>query len=161
MAEGRGGYPATRVAGPVWAAAVAVVASCTPHPVGPARTEGAYTGKARTTVEEALSAVETARLTVSASEHGQVLGTYAAMVLSEQEDALDQLRGTFRSVQPPSASSDALGEEVSSLLGKAGGHLGAARIAARRGGGPSLGATGPALAVDARALRRFLEDHPA
>jgi hypothetical protein len=138
---------------------VLLLGGCTPHPVGPARTDAAYDGKARTTVEGALSAVQSARLVVEASDDGNTTSVYAAMVLSEQEGAVDGLAGTFRSIQPPSGASDHVGAEVADLLGDATDHLTAARIAARRGGGEPLHEVGPDLEDDAKALEDFLQEH--
>jgi hypothetical protein len=146
--------------GGVVALAVVLLGACTPHPVGPARTADAYEGKATTTIDGALSSVQTVRLVIGADDDDHATSTYTAMVVSEQEDTLAGLSGTFGSVQPPDSASDALRDDVDELLTTALGHVADARIAARRGGGDELWRLAGPLADDAQALREFLEDHP-
>jgi len=135
--------------------AAALVVGCS-HPVGPARTFGAYEGKARTTVRSALSNVETARLAVDALARGHSFGPYTAVVVSDAEDALGGLQGTFGSIQPPDRNADALRREVDELLGDALGGVSAARIAVRRSERPDTSA----LAESASALEDWLAAHP-
>src|SRR3954463_11110514 len=59
-----------------------------PHPVGPARTYDKYRGKAVTTAESALSAVETAHLTGVNVVRGNAFFPYAALLVGDGEESL-------------------------------------------------------------------------
>jgi hypothetical protein len=143
------------------AAAIALVTatSCTPHPVGPARSAGSYEGKAVTTAESALSHVETVRLAAEAAGQGHMFGPYLSVLLSNQEDALAGAQGTFASIQPPDAASDELRAELGQALSSALDDVAAARIAARRSRFDEVAALVGPLGQDADALRQFIEEH--
>jgi hypothetical protein len=130
------------------------------HPVGPARTFDAYEGQARTTAESARSAVQTVRLLADASSRGNAFGPYVSIAVSEQEDALGGLQGTFRSIQPPDAASDALQEELGALIDRALEHIVDVRVAVRRGQLDDLASVAGPLAGDADGLEGFIEAHP-
>jgi hypothetical protein len=127
--------------------------------VGPARTFSAFEGKATTTAESALSRVETARLAADAAGDGNAFGSYVSVLISDQEDALSGLQGTFGSIQPPDARSDALRTQLNGLLGEALDHVSRVRIAARRGELDRLPALATPLRNDALMLQRFVEEH--
>jgi len=129
------------------------------HPVGPARTFGKYEGKARTTVEGALSQVETVRLVAGAAARGNAFGPYTGVVVSDAEEALSGLQGTFGSIQPPDGRADDLRDEVDQLLGDALDHVTEVRIATRRGELATLDDTAASLAGDAEHLEAFVEAH--
>jgi hypothetical protein len=148
-----------RVGGWWCAALLLAVAACTPHPVGPARTEAAYEGKARTTAEGALSSVNTVDLLVQATLEDRTFAGYPAAVVSEQEDAITGLQGTFGSIQPPSAASDELRRTLDDLLSTAAEDITAVRLAVRRGEVDVLPDLQRALQADARDLQQFLEEH--
>jgi hypothetical protein len=133
---------------------VLLLAGCA-HPVGPARTYGAYEGKARTTLEGALSNVQTVRLAVDALERGSSFGPYTSSVVSDAEESLDKLQGTFDSIQPPDRRADGLRAGVDALLRDALDDVSAVRIAVRRSDRPDLGD----LAVRAAELQAWLEQH--
>lgn len=101
--------------------------------VAPAYNDSQFASKAAKTADEATSAIETARLATSeAVRHGlpeQVID----VALSNQEDTLGSISGTFASVQPPSSASDKLRSTVLDLLQAAQSSLEDARIAVRRG----------------------------
>src|SRR5204863_1068824 len=97
-----------RLLGASAAAALIALAACTPHPVGPARTFDKYEGKAVTTAESALSAVQTVRLLIETSDRGHGFGPYLSVSVSDQEESLSGVQGTFVSIQPPNAKADAL-----------------------------------------------------
>ena len=134
-------------------------AGCVSHPVGPARTMGKYEGKAATTAKSALSQVETLRLVAGIADRNKATAPYVSAVVSEAEDAIDGLAGTFGSIQPPNEAADGLRSELSELLSAALDHAAAVRIAARRGTLRGLGKEAEPLAGDADALRHFLEAH--
>lgn len=145
---------------PVAALALALTfAGCTPHPVGPARTFAAYEAKARTSAASALSSVETVRLAAGAATDGGAFGPYVGRVVSNREDTLDRVAGTFASIQPPDERADALRRELGDLLDGALEHVADVRIAARRGELRRLAGVAAPLERDAAALRRFLEAH--
>jgi hypothetical protein len=136
-----------------------LVGGCTAHPVGPARTADAYEGKAVTTAESALSNVETVRLAARSASDDHAFGPYLSVVVSEQEDGLAGLQGTFGSVQPPGATSDELRDELDQLMADALGHITEVRIAVRRGELRTLEGSAEPLDDDAAAIRSFIEDH--
>jgi hypothetical protein len=141
------------------AIAVVTSAACTPHPVGPARSFAKFEGKATTTAESALSRVQTVRLAADTGGDGDAFGPYLSVLISDQEDALSGLQGTFGSIQPPDEPSDALRTELNGLLGDALDHVAAVRIAARRGQLDQLPAVAAPLANDALGLERFVAEH--
>lgn len=132
---------------------------CVAHPVGPARTFAKYEGKAGTTADAAVSAVQTAHLVADSAAHGRAFGTYVVVTLSEQEDALNKLEGTFGSIQPPDKRADDLRKELDQLLATAIDDTAAVRIAARRGELSRLGDLAEPLQRDADALQDFQEHH--
>ena len=138
---------------------VVLAAACTPHPIGPARTFGKYEGKAVTTAESALSAVETVRLAAEAASGGRAFGPYVSVLISEQEETLDGLQGTFRSIQPPSEQADDLRRELDGMLGDALDHVIDVRVAARRGELATLAEVATPLESDAAALEQFTDEH--
>ena len=89
---------------------------CINHPIGPARTFDDYEGKAVTTAESALSAVESVRLLAVTASEGHSFSSYTAVAVSEQEDSLGGLRGTFASIQPPDDDAVAVREELTPIL---------------------------------------------
>jgi hypothetical protein len=137
----------------------ALLSGCVAHPVGPARTFGKYEGKARTTAESALSEVETARLIAQTAARGSAYGPYTGQVLSDSEESLGGLAGTFGSIQPPNEDADDLRDELGSLLTDAQDHVAAVRIAARRGELRRLAVVARPLDDDIERLRTFLAEH--
>jgi hypothetical protein len=140
-------------------AAALALAACTPHPVGPARTAEDYERKAGTTAESALSAIETVRLTAEAASDDHLFGPYASIVISDQEEALSGVQGTFGSIQPPDGDADALRDELDSILSDAVAHVTDVRLAVRRGQLADLAAVAAPLRADIDALEAFLDEH--
>jgi len=140
---------------------VVIAAACVAHPVGPARTWESYAAKASTTVESTISAVETVRLLAETASEGDLIGPYASVAISEQEDSLGGVRGTFMSIQPPADDRAAgLRDELAGLLDAAFAHVGDVRIEARRGNLDDLEAVAAPLRADARALRELQDRLP-
>jgi hypothetical protein len=133
----------------------AMLSSC----VAPARSFGAYEGKAATTAEDALSAVETARLAVGAAAKRDAFAPYLSVVLGEAEDAASSVQGTFDSVQPPDSRSDQLRQDLDDRLQAAVSVLSDLRIAVRRGEARELPSRLEDLTKAADALRAFHEAH--
>ena len=131
--------------------------ACVAHPVGPARTMAKYDGKASTTAKSALSVVETVRLVARTAADGNAISTYVDVVVSDAEESLDGLSGTFGSIQPPADEADRVREALTGMLDDALGHVAEVRIAARRGDLADLGRVAEPLAHDAEVLRRFIE----
>jgi hypothetical protein len=71
--------------------------------VGPARSYEAYEDKAATTAEAALSAVSTTILAAQVGAEGNAWGTYLSVLISEQEDKLAGVQGTFAAHRTGSA----------------------------------------------------------
>jgi len=134
-----------------------LAARMVPHPVGAARTYGKYASKAVTTAAGAESNVQTAILVSEAASAGNAFGPFTSLVLSDAEDGVSGLQGTFDSIQPPDARADALGDELDALLGGALGHLRTLRIAARRGELADLAELAKPLEPYARQLASFQE----
>jgi hypothetical protein len=140
-------------------AALLALSGCVSHPVGPARSFATYEGKAATTAESALSAVQTVRLASATAARRHGFGPYLSVVVSEQEEAIAGVQGTFGSIQPPDERADDLRDELDALLSDALDHVTDVRIAARRGRLAALAAVARPLANDAGRLKRFTEEH--
>jgi hypothetical protein len=130
-----------------------------PHPVGAARTYGKYEGKATTTAEAAVSEARTVVLVSDAASNGNAFGPYTTTVVSDSEEGLSGLQGTFNSIQPPDARAAALGNELNGLLSDAVDHARNVRIAARQGDLPHLADVAKPLAEDADKLEAFSEQN--
>jgi hypothetical protein len=138
---------------------VAASSACVSHPVGPARTFGKYEGKARTTAESALSEVQAARMVARAAARGNAFGPYTGLVLSDAEESLGGLAGTFGSIQPPDDAADQLRDDLGSILTEAQDGVADVRIAARRGPLAELADVAAPLDDVIAALEDFLEEH--
>jgi hypothetical protein len=133
--------------------------ACVAHPVGPARTYAKYEGKAVTTAEAVLSAVQTGRLSAETASRGNAFGPYVGTVVSEAEASASGAQGTFASVQPPDERADQLSAELDALMSAAVRHLADLRVAARRNELRDLVGVAQPLDADARALQAFIEGH--
>lgn len=134
-------------------------AGCVSHPVGPARTFAKYEGKAVTTAEGVLSAVQTARLVARTASKNHAFGPYLSIMTSESEDATSGLQGTFDSIQPPGARADRLRSELDRVIAAALEHLADLRVAIRRGEIKNAARTARPLARDAKNLSDFVDEH--
>jgi hypothetical protein len=139
----------------IWLAVT--VWSCTPHPVGPARTFEKYQGKAVTTAESALSVAETVRLIADAASRDRAFGPYTAISLSDQEDSVSGLEGTFSSIQPPDDAAEQLRDDLDQLLVQAVDGVSGVRIAARQGRLSDLADEADTLADVSTGLRAFID----
>ena len=81
------------------------------------------------------------------------------MSVSEQEDGLSAVEGTFASIQPPDRRADALRDELVAILTSAVDHVADVRIAARRGDLADLDRVAAPLRADAAALDAFVARH--
>jgi hypothetical protein len=109
--------------------AVVALAGC----VGMARTTPAYRGKASHTAGAAVSALQTALLSVQLSAKGNMLGKYLQTVLSQAEDDFSSVQQTFDSIQPPNtAEADRLRSRLDDMLAKGSDTLSELRILSRR-----------------------------
>jgi hypothetical protein len=139
--------------------AVAALSGCVSHPVGPARTYETYEDKAATTAEAALSAVSTTILAAQIGTEGKAWGPYLSVLISEQEDQIAGVQGTFASIQPPDARSDALRQQLDDILQPAVDHVTQVRLVVRRGRLDDLADVAQPLDSDRLNLRAFLETH--
>jgi hypothetical protein len=139
--------------------ALGALGACSSHPVGPARTFDSFERKAGTTAESALSSVETVRLAAAAGASGKATGPFLGQVVSDQEDALAGVQGTFASIQPPDGRSDDLRSKLDGLLSDALGHVTDVRVAVRRGELHDLDEVAEPLRDDAEQLRAFVKAH--
>jgi hypothetical protein len=131
-----------------------------PHPVGPARTQSAYVGKATTAAKSALAEVQTARLVARGAGDGREFGPHASVALSDAEDALSGISDAFASIQQPKGA-DTLRADLDNLLSDALSHTGDVRVAVRRGDTHGIGDVARPLDDDARALQDFLRQNGA
>lgn len=127
--------------------------------VGPARTADAYEGKAVTTAEAVLSALETARLTIDVADEGRAFAPYMSVSIAEAEGGAQGAQSAFESIQPPDGRSDQLREELVGLLDEATDTLAAARIAARRTDGDALNAEAEPIQQAIDQLDAFVAEH--
>lgn len=107
--------------------------SLAPGCVAPAFTQAQYEAKVKTTAEAALSALETMDLAVMSLRRHDVPRAPIEVAVSDAEDVLGSVSGTFASIQPPGEPMDELRSEVMTLLDEAEDHAAEARIALRRG----------------------------
>ncbi len=135
-----------------------IASSCVDHPVGPARTYDSYAAKASTTASSALSAVETVRLLATTAADGNAFAPYTSVAVSEQEDTLGGVQGTFASIQPPDKRSEELRDELGAILASSFDHVSAVRIEARRGHLDRLAAVAAPLEQDAADLRAIEDE---
>ncbi len=113
---------------------VLACASC----VAPAYNDSQFASKAAKTAQDAASAIETARLALQLDLRHGLPEQPIDSSMSDQEDALGSVAGTFSSVQPPQTkASDDLRNSVLDLLDAAQSHMEDARIALRRGDVPA------------------------
>lgn len=136
-----------------------VLSGCVSHPVGPARTFGKYEGKAVTTAQGVLSAVETGRLVARTATAKRAFGPYVAVMGSESEDAASSLQGTFDSIQPPDHRADQLRVRLDHLIADAVAHLTDLRVALRRGQRSEAVRVAEPLGLDAKRISDFIDEH--
>lgn len=99
--------------------------------VTPATGNESYRGKARMSVEAAISETQTARLTLQTLARNRIFTTTADETVTAAESALGSISAAFDSVQPP-RESDPVRDRTSKLLSDAEDAVTAARIATRR-----------------------------
>lgn len=100
--------------------------------VGPARSEADYLAGVSNTGKSAISAAESAQLTIEAVVAGKAAAPYVSRRLSEDEQRLQSAITAFSSVQPPTEAMDRLRSEVLTTMNRAASVLGRLRIAAYR-----------------------------
>ena len=98
-------------------------------------------------------------LAAQAGAGSNAWGPYLSVLVSEQEDALSGVQGTFASIQPPDARADALRAELNDILEPAVDHVTDVRIAVRRGHLDDLDRRRQPLDDDQVQLRAFLDVH--
>lgn len=108
--------------------ALALLPAC----VGPSRTTEDYQRKVANSAEAAISAVESALLTVEVADDQRDVPPYVSLRLSEDEEAIAAVETAFGAVQPPDPELDALRSETLATIGNAADLLEELRIAAYR-----------------------------
>jgi hypothetical protein len=148
---------------PLRAAIVAVLVAGSPMLpgcVGPATTDAAYRGKAVHAADAAQSAVQTAVLTARGQLDGRVLSPYGRVVLSNVEQDMSSVQGSFDSVQPPDDGvADQLRNTLDKLLTRAASDLTELRIAARRDDSNQMASVVKDLVMLAPKLESFSKEH--
>jgi hypothetical protein len=127
--------------------------------VAPARTFDSYEAKAASTAESVASAVETARLAVSAAAQGRAFAPYLSVVLAEAERDAAGSRAVFAAIQPPDERSAQLRSQVLDLMGGAEDVLAGLRIAVRWGELDRLPAVAAPLSSLGQRLTALAEAH--
>ncbi len=143
-----------RLARGVLVCLAAATAAC----VAPARSYGAYEGKAVETADAVLSAVQTARQATAIGADDNGFAAYLAITASDAEDAARSAQGAFDSIQPPDARSDRLRAELDRLIERAVELVSRVRIQARRAALARVSLAGPLREVAAD-LERFVREH--
>jgi hypothetical protein len=106
-----------------------VLAGC----VAPAPDLHAYRGKAARTAGDALSELQTVRLTAGAATHGRMTRAYADVLVTGAEQAYGAVQQAFDSVQPPDdPAADRARAALDGILGDGADLIGELRIALRR-----------------------------
>ena len=106
-----------------------------------------------------MSAVSTTILAAQVGAEGDAWGTYLSVLISEQEDELAGVQGTFASIQPPDGRSDALRQQLNDILQPAVDHVAQVRVLVRRGRLDDLAVAAQPLDDDQLNLRAFLDVH--
>jgi hypothetical protein len=127
--------------------------------VAPARSFGAYEGKAVATAQTALSAVSTAMLAARAGSRGDAFTPYVATTLANAETDVRSASGLFDSIQPPDASAERLRTQLDAILTDADEEITTLRVRARWTDVSALGSAEDRLAGIAQRLRSFLDAH--
>ncbi len=123
--------------------------------VGPARTDAQYLADIANTATSAVSAVESARLTIAAVVQDMATGPYVSRRLTEDEHRLQSTIVAFSSVQPPSEEMDQLRSEVLATLQRASAVVSELRIAAYSGRHHRLADIGRPLPELSERLARY------
>jgi hypothetical protein len=127
--------------------------------VAPARSFGAYEGKAASTAASALSDVRTAILVAQVVQRDGAFGPQVSVALGEADTGVTSAEGTFSSIQPPDPASDHLRTQLLDLLRRAEDGVSAMRIAARRADLPTVAGLAASLVPIGDALERFESEH--
>lgn len=106
-----------------------MVTGCT----APAYNDSQYKSKVAATTTEAASAVEVVRLALREEARHELFDNPVDVAISNAEDTLGEVSGTFSLVQPPTHEMDVLRAQVEKLLDEASSQLETARIAFRQG----------------------------
>lgn len=125
-----------RLLGPA-ASALALTVALSGCMVTPATGPESYRGKAKWSLDDALSELHCARITVETLTQGRVFDTTADEIVSGSEEALGSISDTFGAVQPP-PESDPVHDSTSDALAQAKDAAEAARIAVHRADPPQL-----------------------
>lgn len=118
-----------------------------------------YASKGGNTAKTIVSAVETARLAVSAAARDRAYGRYLGQVLAGAEEDATAAQGTFDAIQPPDRRGDRLRAELDNLLTPTLSSLADLRIAARRGDLADLSRLAAPLAGLSKRLNDFAQAH--
>ena len=135
----------------VLASTLALLCSCT----APAYNESQFRAKAATTATHAVSAVQVARLAVRETARHDLFQNPVDVAISNAEENLSSVAGTFSLVQPPDQDMVSLRDRVLDLVTHAQRQLEAARIAFRQRDIQTAVRAVEKAARDAKALARI------
>lgn len=125
----------------------------------PAFTDQQFSVKATETAISAVSHIETVRLSVETAVRHGLPANPVEVAISDAEEALGAVTGTFASVQPPSEGSDRLRTDLLDLLSKAEALVENARIEFRRGDREAAARAAAELGSVASQIERFAQEH--
>jgi hypothetical protein len=127
--------------------------------VAPARSFDAYQGKAADTAESVVSAIETARLAVTAAREDRAFAPYLSVVLAEAEQGASGSGDIFASIQPPDERSARLRDALLAMVTRAESALADLRVAVRLGELDRLPELARPLPELSDQLDTFAEEH--
>jgi hypothetical protein len=127
--------------------------------VAPVRSFDTYEGKAADTAESVVSAIETARLAVTAAGQDRAFAPYLSVVLAEAEQGAGGSGDTFAAIQAPDEPSAELRDTLLALVSRAESALADLRIAVRLGELDRLPELARPLPGLSEQLDRFAQEH--
>ena len=136
-------------------AAAVGLASC----VAPARSFGAYEGKAVATADTALSAVRTAQLAARLGIEGKAFTPYVATTIANAETDIRSAQGLFDSIQPPDPEAESLRTRLDAILSQADEQITTLRVRARWTDIGALGSVADRLSGLGDRLDAFVNEH--
>ena len=134
---------------------VLAIAGC----AGPTLSEDVYEGKAAASAESLKSDVESVRVIVETAGQDRAFVHFADVMVTDVESDLSGIDSAFMSRQPPTEASDALREQVATMLQEASDAIQDVRIALRRGDVAAARKAAEPLPRLSERLQAFAEAH--
>ena len=135
--------------------AAVLLGGCVRHPGLPPTGTSGYQAKVELSADAAISTLATTRLGLDAEARDHTTARYLEVLVSDQEDALDAVVGSFGSITPPTPEARRLREQFQPVLSEAQDHLVEVRIALDSGAPDEAVALRTDLDADLAALEAF------